>query len=162
VIVSVDGEQVRDARGLARRISSMAPGTTVRLGVFRDGSEQTTRLTLGELPKERQASAGRSEERELQGSDEPRLGLSLAPANGVAGAGSEGVVVTNVDPDGAAASHGFKTGDVILDVGGKAVSTPSDVRKALTDARGSGRRTVLLRVKSGEGTRFVAIPLGNA
>ena len=59
VILSVDGEQVRDARGLARRISSMAPGTTVRLGVFRDGSEQTMRLTLGELPKERQANAGR-------------------------------------------------------------------------------------------------------
>jgi serine protease Do len=162
VIVSVDGEQVRDARGLARRISAMAPGTTVRLGVFRDGSEQTLRLTLGELPKERQASAGRSDEREPRGSDEPRLGLSLAPASGVAGAGGEGVVVTGVDRDGAAASHGLKTGDVILDVGGKAVSTPADVRKALTDARGSGKRTVLLRVKSGEGTRFVAISLGSA
>jgi len=39
------------------------------------------------------------------------------------------------------------------------VSSPSDVRKALADARDGGRKNILLRVKSGEGTRFVAIPL---
>jgi serine protease Do len=160
--MSVDGEKVKDARALARHISALAPGHTVKLGVFRDGAEQTMSLTLGELPKERQANAGRSEERDQRGTEEPRLGLSLAPAKAVDGAGSEGVVVTNIDPDGAAASHGFKTGDIILDVGGKVVTTPAEVRQALTDARGSGKRTVLLRVKTGEETRFVAIPLGNA
>ena len=35
-----------------------------------------------------------------------------------------------------------------------------DVRKAFADARTGGKRTVLLRVKSGEGTRFLAVPLG--
>jgi serine protease Do len=162
VILSVDGEKVKDARALARRISSLVPGTTVKLGVVRNGGDQTISLTLGALPQERQANAANPNDRDQSSSDEPRLGLSLAPASTVSGAGSEGVVVTNVDPDGAAASHGFKTGDVILDVGGKAVSNLADVRKALTDARGSGKRTVLLRVKSSEGTRFVAIPLGNA
>ena len=54
----------------------------------------------------------------------PQLGLTLAPAGQVAGSGSEGVVVTEVDPDGAAAEHGFETGDVILEVGGKTVATP--------------------------------------
>ena len=161
VIVSVDGDQIKDARGLARRIGAIAPGTSVKLGVVRDGSERTLTLTLGELPKDRQANA-RTEEREVPGNDEPRLGLSLAPAGSVAGAGSEGVVITQVDPQGAAATHGFKTGDVILDVGGKTVASAADVRKALTDARGTGKKTVLMRVKSGQGTRFVAIPLGNA
>jgi len=96
----------------------------------------------------------------LPGTDVPHLGLSLAPAANVAGAGSEGVVVTSVASDGPAAERGFKTGDVIIDIGGKLVSTPADVRKALTEARGSGRRTVLMRVKSGESTRFVALPVG--
>src|SRR6266852_2715969 len=141
VIVSVNGESVRDARTLARRISSLAPGASVK---------------LGELPKERQARAS-TEDREVPGSDLPRLGLSLAP-----GTGGQGVVVTAVDPDGAAAAHGFKTGDVILDVGGRAVNAPADVRKAMNDAKSAGRRTVLMRVKSEQGTRFVAIPLGNA
>jgi serine protease Do len=72
------------------------------------------------------------------------------------------VVVTAVDPSGPAAERGFKTGDVILDVAGKTVSTPADVRKALIDARADAKRTVLMRVKSGEATKFVAIPLARA
>src|SRR5229473_1520793 len=135
VIVSVNGESVRDARTLARRISSLAPGASVKLGVFRNGKEEQLSLTLGELPKERQARAS-TEDREVPGSDLPRLGLSLAP-----GTGGQGVVVTAVDPDGAAAAHGFKTGDVILDVGGRAVNAPADVRKAMNDAKSAGRRT---------------------
>jgi serine protease Do len=161
VIVSLNDEPVRDARTLARRISGMAPGTSIKVGVFRDGKEQPLSMTLGELPKERLASAA-TEDRDVQGSDLPRLGLSLAPAASVSGAGSLGVVVTQVDPDGAAAAHGFKTGDVILDVGGKVVSAPGDVRRAMNDAKTGGRRTVLMRVKSERGTHFVAIPLGNA
>jgi serine protease Do len=160
VIISVNGDAVKDARALARRISSMPPGTSVKLGVFRNGKEETLSLTLGELPKERTARA--TEDREMPGTDLPRLGMSLAPASSVSGSGDQGVVVTQVDPDGAAAAHGFKTGDVILDVGGKSVSAPGDVRKAMNEAKSAGKRTVLMRVKSEQGTRFVAIPLGNA
>ena len=65
-------------------------------------------------------------------------------------------MVTEVDPDGVAAERGFKTGDVILEVGGKTVANPADVRKALADARKDGKRTVLMRVKSGDATHFVA------
>jgi serine protease Do len=70
------------------------------------------------------------------------------------------VVVTQIDPDGPAAAQGFRTGDVILDVAGKRVASPDEVRKAFADARSGGKRTVLLRVKSGENTRFLAVPLG--
>jgi serine protease Do len=162
VILSVDGAPVKDARSLARTISALAPGTSVRLGVLHNGKEETKTLTLGELPKERQARADTGEQHETPGSTIPKLGLSLAPASKVAGSGDDGVVVTSVDPGGPAADRGFKTGDVILDVGGKTVSTPGDVTKAVGEARESGKHTVLMRVKSSEGTRFVAIPLGNA
>ena len=90
------------------------------------------------------------------------LGLSLAPASDVAGAGGKGVAVVGVDPDGPAAEQGFKTGDVILDVGGKAVGDAGDVRKAMSQARSSGKHDVLMRVKTANGTRFVALPIGNA
>jgi serine protease Do len=86
----------------------------------------------------------------------------LAPGSSVAGSSGEGVVVVNVDPDGPAAERGFKAGDVILEVAGKKVANPGDVRKVLADVRGQGKRTVLMRVKSGESTRFVALPLGRA
>jgi serine protease Do len=161
VIVTVNDQRVKDARDLAKRISAMPPGSNVKLGIISGGSEKTVTVTLGELPREqRQASRG-SDRKEGSGTTElPRLGLSLAPANKVDGAGSDGVVVTQVDPDGPAAAQGFRTGDVILDVGGKRVANPDEVRKAFADARSGGKRTVLLRLKSGDGTRFVAVPLG--
>jgi serine protease Do len=163
VIVSVNDQRVKDARDLAKRISSLPPGSNVKLGVVSGGTEKTVTVTLGELPREqRQTARGENpESRNGTGATElPRLGLSLAPAGKVDGAGGEGVVVTQVDPDGPAAAQGFRTGDVILDVGGKRVASPDEVRKAFADARSGGKRTVLLRLKSGENTRFVAVPLG--
>ena len=156
VIVSVNGETVDDARNLARRISALAPGTSVKLGVLRNGHEDNLTLTLGELPKERQAGAG-TEDREAPGADVPKLGLSLAPARN----GGEGVVVTQVDPNGVAGDR-FQTGDVILDVNGKSVSSPADVRQAVSDAESGGKKSVLMRVKSNQGMHFVAVPLGKA
>jgi serine protease Do len=161
VVTAMNGETIKDSRDLARKIGAMAPGSTVKLDVLRKGETKTLSVTLGEVPQESQARAGAGE-RESAGSDTPRLGLTLAPAGKVAGAGSEGVVVTGVDPDGRAADHGVKTGDVILDIGGKAVSTPAEVRKALADARSNAKRTVVMRVKSGEATQFVTIPIAGA
>jgi len=47
--------------------------------------------------------------------------------------------------------------DVILDVGGKAVATAGDVRDAINAARADSKNSVLMRVKSGGSTRFVAL-----
>jgi serine protease Do len=158
VITSVDGKEVKDARDLAKRIGALAPKTSVKLTVLHKGSEKTVTLTLGELPNTKEAQAG-SEDRDTN-SDLGKLGLTLAPASRVAGSGSDGVVVTGVDSGGVAADHGFSTGDVILEIGGKAVSTPADVRSVVASARTEGKRSVLVRVKKGDNTRFVALPLG--
>lgn len=135
----------------------MAPGTTVKLGIVHQNAEKTVTLTLGQLPATREARAG-GEERDVPGSDGGKLGLTLAPAAN----GGPGVVITNIDPDGMAADRGFQAGDVILGVDGKTVGTPADVRKAVEDARKSGKRTVLMRVKSSDGTKFVALPISRA
>src|SRR5262249_3308936 len=134
------------------------PGASVKLGIMHDGSEKTVSLTLGQLPNERQAQTG---EHGTSDSGTPRLGLTLAPASQT-GAGDQGVAIAAVDPSGPAAEHGVQTGDVILDVAGTAVSSPADVRKELADLRKAGKRTVLMRMKSGDTTKFVALPLGNA
>ena len=62
---------------------------------------------------------------------------------------------------GVAADHGFSTGDVIIEIAGKSVSTPADVRDVVASARTEGKRSVLIRVKKGDNTRFVALPLGS-
>jgi serine protease Do len=162
VITKVNGNPVRDARDLARQIGALAPGASVKLSVWRKGTETTVSLTLGELPTQREARATSPESGSRGGSEVPRLGLTLAPASQVAGSGSEGVVVTEVDPNGVAFDHGLQTGDVILEVGGKKVADPDDVRGALNEAQKDGKGTVLMRVKSGEATKFVALRVGKA
>jgi serine protease Do len=162
VITAVNGNPVKDARDLAKQIGGMAPGSTAKLTVWRKGEEKTFSIALGELPNQREARAAMPDSSAPEGTDVPRLGLTVVPAGQVAGSGSEGVVVTEVDPKGIASDQGVKTGDVILEVGGKKVANPSDVRSALRDAQKEGKRTVLMRVKSGDGTRFVAVPLSKA
>ena len=160
VITGVDGNEVKDARDLAKKIGGLAPKTSVKLTVLHKGSEKSLMLTLGELPSTKEAKADTNNQGENGAADIAKLGLTLAPANRVAGAGGSGVVVTGVDSSGVAADHGFTTGDVILEVAGKSVSTPAEVRKVIDSARSDGKHSVLLRVKTGENTRFVALPVG--
>ncbi len=86
-----------------------------------------------------------------------KYGMTLAPAAEVDGAGKTGVVVADVDPDGAAAQKGIRTGDVILEVAGKPVSRPSDVTAAIDAAKADGKKSVLMRVKTEDSARFVAL-----
>ncbi len=161
IITAVNDDPVKDARDLAKKIGSLAPKATVKLAVLHKGSEKAISLTLGELPSAKEARASSPSDGSDNGAaDMGKFGLTLAPAARVAGAGSQGVVVTGVDSTGAAAERGFSTGDVILEVAGKSVSTPTDVRNVVASARTEGKRSVLLRVKTGENTRFVALPVG--
>ena len=83
------------------------------------------------------------------------LALTASPDN-------KGVVVSEVDPNGAAAEQGIQPGDIILAVGGSEVSRPGDVEREVVDAKKAGMKAVLVRVKSGDRTRFVALPFGKA
>src|SRR5215467_6982373 len=112
VITAVDGKDIKDSRELARRIGSTEPGTSVKLNVFHNGADKTVSLTLGELPDQRQASAGSEEQENGTAGGVPRLGLTLAPASDIDGTSGQGVAVESVDPGGAAAQHGIKEGDV--------------------------------------------------
>ncbi len=161
VITAVDGKPVKDARDLAKKIGALPPKASVKLAVLHKGSEKTVTLTLGEMPAVKEARAEANVPSDSGAVDLAKLGLTLAPAARVAGSGSEGVVVTGVDSSGVAAERGFSTGDVILEVAGKSVSTPADVREVVASARTEGKRSVLVRVKKGDNTRFVALPVGN-
>jgi serine protease Do len=70
------------------------------------------------------------------------------------GSDSNGVVVSQVDPNGAAAASGIREGDIIQEVNHQAVTTVSDFERAMHSA---GNRAILLRiVRDGTGL-FVAI-----
>ena len=154
VIESVDGQSIKDGRDLARTIAAVKPGKTINLHIIRDGHEQTVALTVGSYPKDNAAENTRT------GDTNSKLGMSLAPADQLEGAGSHGAVVMNVDPDGTAAEKGIRQGDVILSIGGKSVSGPQDVAQALKEARKDSKRAVLMQLKAAQGDRYVAIPNG--
>ena len=160
VITAINGVPVKDARVLARKIGMTTPGTSIKLSLLHKGERKTMDLVLGKMPHEQQAKADTGSNGSANGL--PHLGLTLAPAKEVAGSGDQGVAVVGVEPDGPAAARGVKTGDVILDVGGKAVTNAADVRKALSEAKTAGKHAILLRLKTADATRFVAIPFGKA
>ena len=156
VITSVNGQAVKDSRDLARKIAVLKPGTATRISVFRDGKEKTLTVILGELPASAQAKVKSREERNEQST----LGLTLAPASAVAGAGDHGVVVTGIDPNSRAAESGIETGDVILEVGRQVVDTPAEVQKMIDEAQTHAKHAVLMRIRRGDMTSFVAVPIG--
>ncbi len=160
VIAAVNGTPLKDARELARTIGTMEPNSAVKLEILRKGESRTLTVTLGRMPDEQQASAETGTTLPENGT--PHLGLSVEPAHDVSGAGGIGVVVTAVDPDGPAAAQGIRSGDIILDVGGKAVANARDMRNAMKEAKAQGKHDVLMRVKSANATTFVAVPLGKA
>ncbi|WGS19651.1 MULTISPECIES: Do family serine endopeptidase [unclassified Bradyrhizobium] len=160
VITSVNGNAVKDSRTLAREISAMAPGSSAKLDILRKGETQTVTVTLAKMPNDTRKVARADDSEQGSSKDIPHLGLSVAPAGDVGGAGDKGVVVMAVDPDGPAAEHGLQSGDVILSVGGKSVGSAADLRNALSDAKSDGKHDVLMRVKTSDNTHFVAMPIG--
>ena len=153
VITAVDGETVADPHDLARRIAAMGPKKTVKLAIIRNGSPMTIDVTLGTMPADKTANAEMPNSDDNAGSALAKLGLTLRAAHG-----QEGVVVAEVDPDGAAADKGLKQGDVILEVAGKSVNRPAEVVAAIDTAKSDGKKSVLVRVKSNDGEHYLTLP----
>ncbi len=151
VITAIDGETVADPHDLARRIASDGPNKTVSLALIRNAAPMALGVTLGTMPADKTAKAVAGAE--SRATELVNLGLTLRSNRG-----DDGVVVTDVEPDSPAADQGLRPGDVILEVRGKAVNRPSEVADAIDAAKSDGKRSVLFRVKSDEGERFLALP----
>lgn len=158
VVTSVNGEPIKDARDLAKRIASMAPGTQAEVTLWRDGKSQVIQLTLGSLPSDqKQASADTDTQPEPAPSTDKALaglGLSVVPAED-----GTGLTVSKVDPDSDAAEKGLKEGETITSINNQEVKTAEDIEKALSKARNEGRKKALFQIETTEGTRFLALDI---
>jgi len=169
VIVEVNGEKIEDSRDLARKVAELHPDTPVKLSIVRYGEKREVTMKLGTFPNGKKLASLEDDKPDTSGQQMKDLGLSLAPAAKFPGAGDEGVVITEVDPSSDAADKGLKPGDVILQVAGVTVSDPADVaegvKKAMANAKTASEKDtvkVLMQVKSGDQTRFVALSLKKA
>jgi serine protease Do len=149
VILSFEGRPVSDTNAFRNEIAGTKPGSTVTLQVRRDGKTREVKATLEEMAPARTAG-GRSEGAR---DDAARFGLTVQPLTPELAARLElerdatGLVVTNVDPSGAAASAGLREGDVIQQVNGRAVRSADELRAGLEAA--SEKPAVLLVARGG-------------
>lgn len=168
VILEFDSRKVDESRRLPRIVAETEVGRTVNVVIWRDGKQKIVKVTLGELEKFDQANLqkpeGRAEEPKQQAISE--LGIELSTVTpGLAERFSivpdkEGVVITQVDPDSAAAEKGLREGDVIVEVNQEKVGAPDAVAAKIKQAKEEGRRSVLLLIDREGDLRFVALRIG--
>jgi len=152
-IIKVGADEVSDPRDLAKKVARYAPGKSVDVTLIRGGKTMTIPVALGKMPGEDQA-ANNAKPAQPEHNNFAELGVRLAPAEDGAG-----VKVVDVKPGSAAEERGIRPGDVILEVAGKEVHEPADVKSAMATVKGTGKRIVML-IRSGDNQRFVALPGG--
>jgi serine protease Do len=164
VITAVDGQPIEDAHKLTFAVGAVSPGTKLELEVLRDGNTEIVTVTTAERPGDL-ARSGRgargSGPEDLANNDEGVLnGVTV---NDIAPemrrqlnlpARLKGAVITNVEPDSAAAKAGVRAGDVILEINKQPVTSAQDAVEL--SAKADGRKT-LLRLFSRGSTIFVVV-----
>jgi serine protease Do len=132
VIVSVDGKPIKDGDDLVADISTRRVGSTVQLGILRNGSKQT--LTVGIADRAKLfANVGSNSDSNAAPAEadagESKLGIQVdaVPAQTASKLGIQGgVSVTSVRPGSFADEIGIPTGTVILEINKKPISDKSD------------------------------------
>ena len=161
IIVSLNGDAVRDWDAFRTKIASFKPGDKVKLGILRDGDEKTLSVELGERPGEIAAASNPKVSRDI---DEV-LGFNVAAldrdirrqlnlANDV-----EGVVVSKIEESSNAYERGLRRGDVITSVKRRNVENASEFYEEIEKSMDKGDKAVLLTIERGNQKQFIAFEL---
>jgi len=158
LIKSIDGATVRDSHQFNRVLDGTPPRAVIVLGIVRDGQDRSIIASVGLKPVPANAPPLRATANEEIKGREKQLGLRLAPADTGGGEG-HGARVVAVDPLGLAAGRGIDPGDVILDVSNQEIQVPDDVYRLIADARRARKRSILMRIQSGNSAQFIPLAL---
>ncbi|MDO9418785.1 Do family serine endopeptidase [Pararhizobium sp.] len=180
VVIRFHGEDVREMRDLPRIVAESPIGEPVDVVLLRDGKEMTVKVTLGRLEDSEVAAAAAGDEQidpeaetpkdeqapeaETPSADGVVLGMKLGALDEASrktfgiSEDVDGVVVTDVQPDSAAAERRIIAGDVIVEVGQESVAAPEDVTARVQELKNEDRRNAILMIanKTGE-LRFVTL-----
>jgi Do/DeqQ family serine protease len=164
VITAINNQSVADNNAARNEIAKLAPGSSATVTFVRNGHEQTTQVTLAELPDRPQANGDEdSSEQGATGGTE-RFGLTLQPLTSDAAqrygldADDQGLLVTRVDPSSNAAAAGIRQGDLIQEVNRQPVRTFVEFSNAI---RQSGSRPALVLIKRRNNVIYVTLKAGS-
>lgn len=120
IIVKMDGRNIHSFGELRANVATMGAGKTIKLGIFRDGKEQTVSVTL------RQADLTETKADVLH----PALqGATLS--NTESGVSPAGVQITKLEKNSAAVRLGLKEGDIIVGINRSRISNLKELREAM-------------------------------
>lgn len=163
VVISLNGDEIENARDLTRSVAALQPGEKVNVRILRDGKERKIAVRLGQRTEEETvASDAPSGGEDSLSSD---FGLRVTALNDVlrqqfrVPEDVNGVLVTGVRNGGPAEAAGLQTGAVILQIDGKKATSPAALRRVIDEARAAGKEGVLVRFQIGGAKRFGALPL---
>jgi len=144
IILEFNNKGVPFSSALPPLVGSVPPGETVDLEVLRDGKRTTLEVTIEPLEGDRQVSAIEP----TDPIDESRLGIVVAeiPEEMRIELGiGKGVIVSEIDPEGAAALSGIRKGDVIESVNRRPVESVASLTSIIKDAPAGDPIPVLIR-----------------
>ncbi|QUJ77159.1 DegQ family serine endoprotease [Sulfitobacter albidus] len=167
VILSFDGVEVEDTRGLVRQVGNSPVGATVRVTVLREGNSQTIPVTLGRREDANGESTASEDEEDTPAEPEVSslLGLTVTPLTDEmreelgAEPGMDGLAVTEVTEGSEAFEKGLRAGDIITEAGQQKITSIAELNARIDAAREAGRKSLLLLVRRAGDPRFVALTL---
>jgi serine protease Do len=149
VIVGFNGQDIESSSQLPSVVARTPVGERVDVEIVRNGKPKTLNVKVGELKEESVAEA--ESQTENMGLAVRELTPELAARMNIDQ--KEGVVVTDVDPNGKAAESGLRPGDVIVEINHKQVKDLADYKR-LTNKTDKNDTTLFLVQRDGNTLYF--------
>ncbi len=170
VILSVDGQEIRDGDQLVDKISDTTVGSDIEVEYLRDGKKKKTKISVADRTEVHAAVlGGRREEGPIESeAKEGKLGIqvrNLTPnqAEELAGqldldSSKTGVLVVDVDEDGFAYELGIRRQQVILEINRTPVGNTREFHRLESGLKSGQDVLLLVAVRSFRGfeTRYLA------
>ncbi len=156
IILKMNGHKVYDIGELRNKIALTPPGTKVTFDILREGKHKKVTVTIEEKPGSATLAMNKHGLLKKLGLTVQDLTPDLAQQFGYKE--GQGVLVAEVEPGSAAANVGIQPGQLIEEVNRVKVHSVKEFLKALSKSKRTG--TVLLKVRDGDISRYVAFRIG--
>ena len=162
VILAFGDHAVAEIKDLPKLVAGTTPGQKTQVTVWREGAQQSFDVSVARSTPVT-ADAAELTNEVVEGA---RLGLALAPITEASRQRFElpgdvdGALVVEIESGGAAAREGIRPGDVIVQAGGRAVSSPADVARVVRESNAAAEDRLLLLVNRQGDQHFVTVQIG--